>query len=38
MIATTKQRDWNMKNLFSDGGKIHVVLEFFQMTNIFDHI
>ena len=31
-------RDWNMKNLLSDGGKIHMVLEFLRMTNIFDHI
>ena len=38
MMATTKQREWNMKNLLSDGGKIHVVLEFLRMTNIFDHI
>ena len=37
-MATTKQREWNMKNLLSDGGKIHVVLEFLRMTNIFDHI
>ena len=38
MMATTKQRDWNMENLLSDGGKIHVVLEFLRMTNIFDHV
>ena len=38
MMATTKQRDWNMKNLLSDVGKIHVVLEFLRMTNIFGHI
>ena len=37
-METTKQREWNMKNLLSDGGKIHVVLEFLRMTNIFDHI
>ena len=38
MIATTKQRDRNMKNLLPNGGKIHVVLEFLRMTDIFDRI
>ena len=38
MMATTKQREWNMKYLLSAGGKIQVVLEFLRTTNIFDHI
>ena len=37
-MATTKQRVLNMKDLLSDGGKIHMVLEFLRMTNIFEHI
>ena len=32
-----QNRDWNMKDLLSDGGKIHVVLEFLRITIIFDY-